>query len=72
MSPRRFDQLIDEFRAVLADFPDKRTGGNTQYSMEDIGLGAFAVFYTQSPSFLSQQETMRKSKGTSNAQTILR
>ena len=72
MSLRRFDQLIDEFRAVLADLPDKRTGANTRYSMEDIGLGAFAVFYTQSPSFLSQQEAMRKSKGTSNAQTIFR
>lgn len=70
MSLKRFDQLVDRFRAILAAFPDKRTGANTQYSMEDIGLSAFAVFFTQSPSFLAHQTAMQKAKGTNNAQTL--
>ncbi len=70
MSLKRFDQLVDRFRAILAGFPDKRTGANTQYSMEDIGLSAFAVFFTQSPSFLAHQTAMQKAKGTNNAQSL--
>ncbi len=70
MSLKRFDQLVDRFRAILAGFPDKRTGANTQYSMEDIGLSAFAVFFTQSPSFLAHQIAMQKAKGTNNAQSL--
>jgi hypothetical protein len=57
-------------RKVTAAFPDRRTGDNTQYSMEDIGLSAFSVFFTQSPSFLAHQKTMQKAKGQSNAQSL--
>jgi hypothetical protein len=39
MSLKSFDQLIGQFRKVLAAMPDKRTGRNKCYSMEDIGLG---------------------------------
>ena len=70
MSLKRFDQLIDELRRTLAGLSDKRTGNNTQYSMETIGLSAFSVFFTQSPSFLAHQKTMEQNKGQSNAQTI--
>jgi hypothetical protein len=38
--------------------------------MEDIGLGAFSVFFTQHPSFLAYQRTMEELKGKSNAQTL--
>jgi len=38
--------------------------------MEDIALGGFSVFFTQSPSFLYHQESMKKAKGMSNAETI--
>jgi len=34
--------------------------------MEDIALGGFSVFFTQSPSFLYHQESMKKAKGMSN------
>ena len=71
-APPHFGQLVDRFRATVADFPDKRTGKNKQYSMEDIALSAFAVFFTQSPSFLAHQADMLKSKGTGNAQTLFR
>ena len=70
MSLRRFDQLIGRLRQCVAAFPDRRTGRNKKYTMEDIGLGAFSVFYTQSPSFLAQQKAMQQHKGRSNAQTL--
>jgi hypothetical protein len=55
---------------VIQGFPDKRTGNNTQFTIEDAALGAFSVFFTQSPSFLSFQNTMQKARGKSNAQTL--
>ena len=58
------------FRATVATFPDKRTGKNTHYSLVDAALGAFAVFFTQSPSFLAYQRLMEGSKGKSNAQSL--
>lgn len=70
MSLRRFDQLIGSIRQRLGAFPDQRTGTNTTYPMEDIGLSAFAVFYTQCPSFLAAQKAMQEHKGQSNAQTV--
>jgi hypothetical protein len=38
--------------------------------MEDIALGAFSVFFTQSPSFLAAQRVMEQNQGQSNAQTL--
>jgi len=70
MSMQRFDQLIGSIRARLGSFHDRRTGKNKQYTMEDIGLSAFAVFYTQCPSFLAAQKAMEENKGHSNAQTL--
>ena len=65
-----FDSMISYLRSTMADFPDKRKGKNIRYSIEDAALGAFSVFFTQSPSFLSFQEAMLKNKGKSNAQTL--
>ena len=70
MSLRRFDQLIVRLRQCVAAFSDRRTGKNKKYTMEDTGLSAFSVFYTQSPSFLAQQTAMQQNKGQSNAQTL--
>ena len=38
--------------------------------MEDVALGAFSVFFTQSPSFLAHQTTMAETKSKNNAQTL--
>ena len=65
-----FDDLIEEFHRVLEGLPDYRTGQNTTYSIKDAALGAFSVFFTQSPSFLAHQQTMKRSKGRSNAESI--
>lgn len=65
-----FDKLVSKLRASIETFPDKRTGQNTLYTLEDAALGAFSVFFTQSPSFLSYQRTMQETKGKNNAQTL--
>ena len=61
---------MNRLRERLAQLPDKRTGKNTRYRMEDAALGAFSVFFTQSPSFLAFQRSMQETKGLSNAQTL--
>lgn len=65
-----FDSLLSELSKVLEHLPEHREGANTQYSLKDAGLGAFSVFFTQSPSFLAHQRTMRQTKGRSNAENI--
>lgn len=58
------------FRQVLEALPDKRTGKNTRYGMENAALNAFSVFFTQTSSFLAYQRMMAASKGHSNAQSL--
>ena len=65
-----FDNMVNCLCATIANFPDKRTGKNTRYSIEDAALGTFSVFFTQNPSFLSFQNSMQKAKGESNARTL--
>jgi hypothetical protein len=65
-----FRLLTESLRGAIESFPDKRTGKNLTYSMEDAALGAFSVFFTQCPSFLAHQKSMDDAKGKSNAQTI--
>lgn len=65
-----FDDMVSCLKTLASEIPDKRTGKNLTYSMEDTVLGAFSVFFTQSPSFLSFQKAMEESKGRSNAQTL--
>ena len=67
---KTWDEHLEHLRQIVGGFPDHRTGKNTSYSMEDIGLGAFAVFFTQCPSFLAHQKTMDQAKGQSNAQSL--
>ncbi len=68
--PFTFDNLVSSFRSVMKKFPDKRRGNNSQYAIEDAAAGAFSIFFTQSPSFLAFQDSMQKTKGKSNAQTL--
>ena len=67
-----FDQMITSLRETIQNFPDKRRGKNSFYSMEDVGLGAFSVFFTQCPSFLAHQKAMEVAKGKSNAETLFK
>ena len=70
VNARAFDHLIERLRAVAAALPDRRTGDNTRYSMADIALAAFAVFFTQCPSFLSYQRAMEQARSRNNARSL--
>ena len=65
-----FDNLVSRFHQQLERLPDHRTGKNTSYRIKDAALGAFAVFFTQSPSFLAHQRAMEQNKGRSNAGSL--
>src|SRR5919199_6680459 len=66
----RFDALVQAFHAVLDRLPDRRRGKHIQFAIKDAALGAFAVFFTQSPSFLAHQQTLRHAKGVSHAERL--
>jgi hypothetical protein len=70
VNSRPFAHIIERLRSVAAGLPDRRTGDNTQYAMADIALSAFAVFFTQCPSFLSFQQNMEKAHGRNNARSL--
>jgi hypothetical protein len=70
MNARRFEHLVERWRSVAAGLPDRRTGQNCFYTMADLALSAFAVFFTQCPSFLSFQENMEKRCGRNNARSL--
>src|ERR1700712_1727450 len=62
--------LLGSLRGCLDRFPDKRRGINTTYSMSDIGMAAFSVFFMQSPSFLAHQQRLRDGHGRSNGESL--
>src|SRR3954467_13419763 len=64
------DTLIGCLRRRCAALPDRRTGANARYTMADIGLSAFSVFFLQSPSFLAYQRQLAEGHGRSNCQTL--
>ena len=70
LRPDTFNRLVEHLRSVVECFPDERTGAERVYSMPDAGLGAFSVFFTQSPSFLDFQRTLQVAKGCNNALTL--
>jgi hypothetical protein len=65
---------FDTLRAILVkafeQLPDQRSGQNTQYTMCDAAMGAFSVFFMQSPSFLAYQRDMLRRRGHSNAGSL--
>jgi hypothetical protein len=65
-----FTEFLHALRTATTTFPDIRKGKNKHYTVRDAALGAFAVFFTQSPSFLAYQRDMAAHKGTSNAHTL--
>ncbi len=62
--------LLGVLRSVISAFPDSRTGKNTQYSMETIGMTAFSAFFMQSPSFRSHQKLMKQLERNDNASNV--
>lgn len=66
------ESLLRELRETCAGLPDRREGPHRdgQYSMADIGLSAFSVFFMGSPSFLAHQRRLEEGQGRSNCQTL--
>jgi hypothetical protein len=64
------DTLLDSVRRCCEALPDRRTGANRRYTMAEISLAAFSVFFTQSPSFLAHQRHLETGQGRSNCQTL--
>ncbi len=67
---RPLESLLGSLRDCLDRFPDKRRGMNTIYSMADIGMAAFSVFFMQSPSFLAHQRRFDDGHGRSNCASL--
>jgi hypothetical protein len=66
------DQLIAELKAACAGLPDKRKGPPRDggYTMADIGVAAFSIFFMGSPSFLAHQRALAEGHGRSNCHTL--
>lgn len=63
--------LIQRIGGAFAGLPDARgQSNNRRYEMADAALSAFAIFFTQSPSFLDSQVRMQKQQGKNNAASI--
>src|SRR4051795_605666 len=63
------ETLLHGVRSACAACPDKRRGDLT-YSMADIGLSAFSLFFLQSESFLAHQRALEDGRKTSNCQSL--
>ncbi len=64
------ETLLRCLRASCALFPDKRQGSNTVYTMVDIAMAAFSVFFMQNPSFLAFQRRLQDGHGRSNLASL--
>jgi len=63
------ETLLDGVRSACEAFPDKRRG-DVKYSMADIGLSAFSLFFMQSESFLAYQRELEAGRKTSNCHSL--
>ena len=63
------ETLLQGVRSACAAFPDKRRGEVT-YSMADIGLSAFSLFFMQSESFLAHQRALEDGRKRSNCHSL--
>ena len=63
------DRLLAGLQDACAAFPDKRKG-DVVYSMTDVGMSAFSLFFMQSESFLAYQRSLDDERKTSNCHTL--
>lgn len=52
--PVKFQEMLASLRRSLEAVPQHRTGRNVRYGLVDAGLGAFSVFFLQSPSLMGK------------------
>jgi len=71
-NPLSFDALQGIMHRHIAPLPDHRKKGpNTHSRIQDAALGAFGIFFTQSPSFLDYPRPLQQTKGHNNVHTLL-
>jgi hypothetical protein len=65
-------RLISDLREVCAGLPDRRQDPQSgcAYTMADIGLSAFSLFFMGSPSFLAHQRILAEGHNRSNCETL--
>ena len=69
--PLSFDHLQAILRQHTAGLPDfRKPSPNTRYTIQGAALGAFGIFFMQSPSFLEYQRQLNHRQGHDNAQTL--
>jgi hypothetical protein len=69
--PFSFDHLQALFRQYTAGLPDVRQlSPNPRYTIQNAAVGAFGIFFMQSPSFLEYQRLLNQCQGHDNAQTL--
>ena len=69
--PLSFDHLQAILRQHTAGLPDvRKPSPNTRYTIQNAALGAFGIFFMQSPSFLEYQRQLNHRQGHDNAQTL--
>ena len=69
--PLSFDHLQAILRQHTVTLPDfRKPSPNTRYTVQGAALGAFGIFFMQSPSFLEYQRQLKQRQGHDNAQTL--
>jgi hypothetical protein len=69
--PLSFEHLQAMLRQHTAGLPDvRKPSPNTRYTIQNAALGAFGLFFMQSPSFLEYQRQLHHRQGHDNAQTL--
>jgi len=66
-----FPVLLSYLQQVIATIPDPRQASNaTRYTLRDVILATFSIFFMQSESFLDYQRQLQSHCGQDNAQTL--
>jgi hypothetical protein len=65
------EDLLSRLRTVCSGLDDTRRQQDCDYTITDIAMAAFSVFFMQSPSFLAHQKALADGHGRSNCQTLL-
>jgi hypothetical protein len=68
--PIKFDELRRRLVSRVERLSEHRKGKNISYSLQEVVLSAFSVFYMQSASFLAHQKLVEKQKGNNNLRTL--
>jgi hypothetical protein len=64
--------LFGSLRAQCAALPDKRRGANGRYTMANVGMAAFSVFFMQSRRFSRTSGTWRRGRSVRTARACSR